>query len=397
MVQKYTFTYYRVCGIDIELDIYLPDPQSVSTVEIAITERPRVPTVIASVVFFHGGGLTVGNREMLPEQLKDAVLGSSIALISADYRLLFPFSARHICEDVLALFSYLSTSVNQDLIAQRPTMPPAYLISERLFAVAGASAGAYLAMLAALYATPRPRALFSLYGNGGDLLSPFYVHQAPLSGWESNLGDTKMFLAPTAQDKLSLLPGLSNCPINLPSNIIIPGYEARVNSLYRKLLENGTFLDHLMAFPGLGELLLQAGRKDNTSDPTSPSTVNCSSASMGSSGTSPSSSDTQRLKKQKMEAAIPESIRYLFPQLHITSKFPPTYLVHGTNDKLVDCRESKEMAKRLYEVGVKCDLVLAGGLGHAFDMAQVSGAMGRVLWDRFLGEVVPFLLKHLKE
>lgn len=54
------------------------------------------------------------------------------------------------------------------------------------------------------------------------------------------------------------------------------------------------------------------------------------------------------------------------------------------------------MAKRLYEVGVKCDLVLAGGLGHAFDTTHVSGPMGRVLWDRFLGEVVPFLLKHVK-
>jgi len=278
-------------------------------------------------------------------------------------------------------------------------MPPAYLISERLFTVAGASAGAYPAMLAALYATPRPRALFSLYGVGGDLLSPFYVHQAPLSGWESNLGDNRMFLAPTVQDKLSLLPGLSNCPANLPSNMVIPGHEARVKSLYRKLLENGTFLDHLMDFPGLGELLLRAGKKDSTPDPTSPSTVNSSSTSMGTSGTSgtsPSSSDTQRLKKQKMEAAIPESIRYLFPQLHITSTFPPTYLVHGTNDNLVDCRESKEMAKRLYEVGVKCDLVLAGGLGHAFDTTHVSGPMGRVLWDRFLGEVVPFLLKHVK-
>lgn len=328
---------------------------------------------------------------------KDSVLSSSAAFISADYRLLFPFSARDIYDDVLALFNYLSTSANRDLLAHNPASPPAYLISEKLFAVAGASAGAYPARLAALYASPRPRALFSLYGIGGDLLSPFYVHQAPLSGWESNLGSNRIFLAPTAQEKASILPGVSNCPKDLSSSVVIPGHQARVSSLYSKLLESGTFLDHLMDFPGLGKLLFKAGNRASTPDQISAITTNGSSSSMGSGGTGPSSTDTQRIRKRRMEAAIPENIRYLFPQLHITSSFPPTYLVHGTNDKAVDCRESKEMAKKLYEVGVKCDLVLAGGLGHAFDLPQVSGNMGRVLWDRFLGDVVPFLLKPLME
>ncbi|RPB28367.1 hypothetical protein L211DRAFT_379921 [Terfezia boudieri ATCC MYA-4762] len=74
MVQKYTFTYSRVCGIDIELDIYLPNSQNVTVGITAIPERSGAQTAISSVVFFHGGGLTWGNREMLPEQLKGMMI-----------------------------------------------------------------------------------------------------------------------------------------------------------------------------------------------------------------------------------------------------------------------------------------------------------------------------------
>ena len=260
--------------------------------------------------------------------------------------------------------------------------------------MAGVCSGGYAAQLAVLYATPRPRAFFSLYGIGGDLLSPLYIRQAPISGWESNLGESKIFISPSPEEKASLLPGLSNCPRVKPSDVFIPGYEERLSPLFFKLLESGTYLDHMMDYPGLVERLLQVANKDSTPDPTSP-IMNYPLTQIGSRGANPSSNGTQKLKKRRMETAIPEEIRYLFPQLHITKSFPPTYLVHGTNDVQVDCRESKEMAKRLYEVGVVCDLVLAGGLGHDFDSPQVSGAMGQVLWNRFLGEVVPFLVKHL--
>ena len=99
------------------------------------------------------------------------------------------------------------------------------------------------------------------------------------------------------------------------------------------------------------------------------------------------------MKKQQMEAAVPEKIRHLFPQLCITSSFPPTYLVHGTNDKAVDCRESKEMAKKLSELGVQCEIVLAGGLGHCFD--SVGPTPVSYLWNRYAGDVMPFLKRHL--
>ena len=75
MEQKYTFTYSRVQGIEIEVDIYLPDSGNVSAGEEATTERgPAGLLKIPSVVFFHGGGLTAGNREFLPEQFKGMLM-----------------------------------------------------------------------------------------------------------------------------------------------------------------------------------------------------------------------------------------------------------------------------------------------------------------------------------
>ena len=205
-------------------------------------------------------------------------------------------------------------------------------------------------------------------------------------------------MAPTPEEKDSLLPGISNCPMNPTAGTnTIPGYEERNRTLYVKMLESGTYLDHLTDYPGLGEMLFQTGNSDLIQDPTSPVTGNSSPHSMGSSGTSSSFAEAQKIRKHRIEAAVPEGIRHLFPQLQINSSFPPTYLVHGTNDRAVECRESKEMSKQLAEVGVKNEIVLAGGLGHLFDSPGISGTLAQMLWERYLGEVVPFLKRYLTE
>ena len=72
MVQNYTLTYHRVCGIDINLDVYLPEPPTVDGG--APTEIQQELPIIPSVVFFHGGGLTSGSREIYPETFKGTLL-----------------------------------------------------------------------------------------------------------------------------------------------------------------------------------------------------------------------------------------------------------------------------------------------------------------------------------
>ena len=120
MVQKYTFTYSRVCGIDIELDIYLPDPQSVSTVGI---------TAISSVVFFHGGDLTWGSREILPEQLKGMmILGLSfhLSFFLADCTISFLCRTYTRISCISLLLASIQLSFSRNAVTRPPPYPPKY-------------------------------------------------------------------------------------------------------------------------------------------------------------------------------------------------------------------------------------------------------------------------------
>jgi acetyl esterase/lipase len=84
---------------------------------------------------------------------------AGLAFISADYRLLPPCTGHDVLKDVVDLFAFL---------ARTPTLGSVRLDATRL-AVAGSSAGGMCAFLAAIHATPRPLAVLSLYGLGGDV------------------------------------------------------------------------------------------------------------------------------------------------------------------------------------------------------------------------------------
>jgi len=91
---------------------------------------------------------------------------AGLAFISADYRLLPPSTGHDVLKDVVDLFAFL---------ARTPTLGTVLLDGTRL-AVAGTSAGGMCAFLAAIHANPRPRAVLSFYGLGGDV----FVSALPL-------------------------------------------------------------------------------------------------------------------------------------------------------------------------------------------------------------------------
>ena len=53
--------------------------------------------------------------------------------------------------------------------------------------------------------------------------------------------------------------------------------------------------------------------------------------------------------------------------LHVTPKYPPTYLAHGLNDTLVPYNQSVAMSNALNLMKVPNKLVLVPGVGHGFD------------------------------
>jgi len=87
----------------------------------------------ATIIWFHGGGLTGGNKE-LPEALKN----QGVAVVSVGYRLSPAASVDGIIEDAAAAIAWVKRHIAE------------YGGSERLIFVSGHSAGGYLGMMTVL-------------------------------------------------------------------------------------------------------------------------------------------------------------------------------------------------------------------------------------------------------
>ena len=72
----------------------------------------------------------------------------------------------------------------------------------------------------------------------------------------------------------------------------------------------------------------------------------------------------------------------LFPQFGVTENWPPTLIVHGSEDSQVPVLESKHLTERLKAVGVESELVVVEGQGHTFDYTSDAEREFERLFDR---------------
>src|SRR5882724_9417918 len=109
--QCLTFPYKNKLGRLTELDLYLPPPQNTS------------PSLRPALVYFHGGGLTAGDKTswfpfwlhgmlsslisspFLHPTTEDRAMTAGYAFIAPDYQLLPPATGHHILEDIKDLFT----------------------------------------------------------------------------------------------------------------------------------------------------------------------------------------------------------------------------------------------------------------------------------------------------
>lgn len=110
----------------------------------------------------------------------ERVLDSGYALLSIDYQLIPPATGHDVLSDISDFFSFI----------ERPTTVFAtqvgtggnevrYRIDTEAISVAGSSAGGLCAYLAATVLKPKPKALLSMYGMGGDFLVPSLFYLPP--------------------------------------------------------------------------------------------------------------------------------------------------------------------------------------------------------------------------
>ncbi|KAH9054060.1 Alpha/Beta hydrolase protein [Lactarius deliciosus] len=313
-----TFAYKQLGDLTLYIDVYPP------------TTTIDPPRPVPAVIFFHGGGMTVGHRKSwLPKWLCRRTTTAGLAFISADYRLLPPSTGHDVLKDVVDLFAFLAST---------PSLGSVLIDGTRL-AVAGSSAGGMCAFLAAVHATPRPRAVLSLYGLGGDLFTPHFLvpKTAPFFlGYE--ILDPAQFTAflPRTAQSTPTFHGRDSATPGLPSNPRMP--------LARLWLQLGTYLDYWTG----------------------------SHAEIDA----------------RLAAALPPRDRAIFPQLLVTPDWPPVLHIHGSEDSAVPADSSRAIHARLRAAKVETVLRIVDGSEHAFDHKEDSA---EATFGGLFDEAVEFL------
>ncbi|KAI9509461.1 alpha/beta-hydrolase [Russula earlei] len=302
---------------------------------------PTVPSdgPVPALVYFHGGGMTVGDRtSWFPTWLYQRVAASGMAFISADYRLLPPSTGHDVLEDVVDLFAFL---------ARTPLLGTVQVDGTRL-AVGGCSAGGMCAFLAASHASPKPRAVLSLYGLGGEMFSPhlisskskpFFMGREILdpTPFSEFLFPASSSLAPTAQSPLTFTPARPPGKPSMPSN---PRHQVA-----RLWLQLGTYLDY---WTGVHEPSISAALRELL----------------------PAQGEDMAAADARLAATLPPSEHALFPQLLVNSEWPPVMHLHGSEDTAVLAQSSRAMHARLLDAQVQTSLCIAQGSEHSFDLKR---------------------------
>ncbi|KAI0354880.1 alpha/beta-hydrolase [Trametes cingulata] len=372
----FTYAYKHVGELAIHLDIY--PPQNSSELDTRL---------LPAVIYFHGGALTVGNRtSWFPSWLHRRVVNLGMVFVSADYRLIPPSTGHDILEDIKDLFSFLAHDVNRRIAedwAARACAGHPVQIDPHSLAVSGSSAGVLCAYLAAAHASPRPKAVLSLYGMGGDMLTSHYLipKTVPFFRGREILepNDFSHYLYPAYRD----LPAISDSPLAYhPLTYHIPGYPANARMLLGRLyLQMGIFLDY---YTGCHDPSLSASLR----------TILRERAQAGH-GSMVVEDPGSQIAFDEFRETIPSAHRHLFPQFSMSSALPPMLLVHGSADTAVLVQESENLQSLLRDAGVLAELVVVEGKEHSFDYeldaeSEFGGPDG--LFDR----AVSFLAENLR-
>ncbi|PAE42666.1 alpha/beta hydrolase [Bacillus sp. 7884-1] len=127
------------------------------------------------VIYIHGGGLIWGTKEEISEEMIKLYTDNGLSLFSIDYRLAPATKLPEILKDIEDAIHWIQVEG-----------PKEFSIDPKKIAVAGSSAGGFLALSTGTF-TLKPRAIVSLYGYG-DLIggwaaspSKFYCQKDTVS------------------------------------------------------------------------------------------------------------------------------------------------------------------------------------------------------------------------
>ncbi|CCM03507.1 uncharacterized protein FIBRA_05641 [Fibroporia radiculosa] len=284
-----------------------------------------------------------------------------------------PATGHDILADVKDAIHFISSSLHLDMASHlleshRPSVF-GFKVDPDAIAVMGTSAGGLCAYLAAAHAVPKPKAVLSMYGMGGNLLTSQYFSPKTTAFFRGrellDSANFRDYLYPASE----ILAQTSDSALIYHSQTsATPGYPANPRMLLARLyLQLGTFMDYYTGChdPSLSAALRSAATRQ----------VNVSSA--------------------VIEDAIPAEHLSLFPQLQIGSTWPPTFLIHGSLDSAVLKDESCHLYHLLQRAGVDAKLKIIDSEEHSFDYqkdAEEKYGQEGGLFD----EIAEFVISHVR-
>ena len=291
---RQSLTYKLVDGSALEVDVLGAEPGK---------SKP-------CVLWIHGGGLIFGSRKISPRaSFAQALLDRGIVVVSVDHRLAPEAKLLAIIEDVSDAWDWLH-QFGKNLLGVDPTR----------LAIAGASAGGYLSLLAGYLFEPRPRALAAFWGFG-DITAP----------WEAQ--PSTYYRTMEMVGRQEALAALGTQPASDASTVDV---DRTLFYLYCR--QQGRWLHEVTGHDPL------------------------------------------------QDASWFE--RYC-PLRNIGDTYPPSVLIHGTEDTDVPHQESENLAQRLAACGVVHQFISLPGIGHGFAGAETEAAQA------VEAAAADFLLEHL--
>ncbi|KAI9282439.1 Alpha/Beta hydrolase protein [Umbelopsis sp. AD052] len=140
MVSSQTIVYKTVQDVDIHADVYIPDNHTADK-------------QYSAILYLHGGGMTIGHRNMLPMAQVTKFTDKNWIVVSIDYRLIPESTFQDACQDVMDAYQWMKTEGKS-----------LYGIDADNIAIIGSSAGARLALIAGYMLNEPPKCVVSLYG-----------------------------------------------------------------------------------------------------------------------------------------------------------------------------------------------------------------------------------------
>ena len=165
-----------------------------------------------------------------------------------------------------------------------------------------------------------------------------------------------------------------------PADYHIPGYPANPRMLLARLyLQLGVYLDYYTGChaPSISETMRRMLVADSDR---SPRAGNVSGV------------DSEERNNMTFAEVIPEEHRVLFPQLRITSDWPPTVLCHGTADTAVPVEESRMLGRSLVNAGTPVKIFEFEGEEHSFDVAANAEDKHGKTFDKIMATLVTWVM-----